>query len=68
MYDTLRPQVRLDEAGPSTPVNLTGLDRAPGAGDRFYVLDDIAKAREIAETRDFSSREQSLSGITTKAR
>ena len=66
MYDTLRPQVRLDEAGPSTPVNLTGLDRAPGAGDRFYVLDDIAKAREIAETRDFSSREQSLSGITTK--
>ena len=66
MYDTLRPQVRLDEAGPSTPVNLTGLDRAPGAGDRFYVLDDIAKAREIAETRDFSSREQSLSGITPK--
>jgi translation initiation factor IF-2 len=66
MYDTLRPNVRLEEAGPSTPVNLTGLDRAPGAGDRFYVLDDIAKAREIAETRDFSSREMSLSGITTK--
>ena len=66
MYDTLRPSVRLEEAGPSTPINLTGLDRAPGAGDRFYVLDDIAKAREIAETRDFSSREMSLSGITTK--
>jgi translation initiation factor IF-2 len=66
MYDTLRPNVRLEEAGPSTPVNLTGLDRAPGAGDRFYVLDDIAKAREIAETRDFSSREISLSGVTTK--
>ncbi|MEZ6105532.1 MAG: hypothetical protein R3B96_05315 [Pirellulaceae bacterium] len=66
MYDTLRPNERLEEAGPSTPVNLSGLDVAPGAGDRFYVVDDIAKAREIAETRSDRSREQSLSGITTK--
>ena len=32
----------VEEAGPSTPVNVTGLDIAPAAGDKFYVLDDIA--------------------------
>ncbi len=29
------------------PVNVTGLDQAPAAGDKFYVLDDISHAREI---------------------
>ena len=66
MYDTLRPNRKLDEAGPSTPINLTGLDIAPEAGDKFYVLDDIAQAREIAASRETRSRQQSLSGITTK--
>ncbi|MCP4477330.1 MAG: translation initiation factor IF-2 [Planctomycetaceae bacterium] len=51
MHDTLRPKKKLKEAEPSTPVNLTGLDVAPGAGDKFYVVDDVAKAREIAATR-----------------
>jgi translation initiation factor IF-2 len=51
MYDTLRPNVRVDSAGPSVPVNLAGLDVPPAAGERFYVLDDIAKARSIAEQR-----------------
>ena len=31
MYDTLNPNERLDEAGPSTPVNVTGLNVPPGA-------------------------------------
>ncbi|MEM9411161.1 MAG: translation initiation factor IF-2 [Planctomycetota bacterium] len=66
MYDTLRGNVKMEEAGPSTPINLTGLDIAPGAGDKFYVLDDIAKAREIAASRENESRQQSLSGFTTK--
>ncbi|QDV62780.1 translation initiation factor IF-2 [Crateriforma conspicua] len=56
----------ITEAGPSTPVSLTGLDQPPGAGDRFHVLDDISKAREIASQRAESSSRQSLSGITTK--
>ncbi|HEX3726077.1 MAG TPA: translation initiation factor IF-2, partial [Pirellulales bacterium] len=56
MYDTLRPQVLHDEAGPSTPVNVTGFNVAPGAGERFYVLSDIATAREIAEQREGKSR------------
>ncbi len=53
-------------AGPSTPVNVTGLDLAPAAGDRFHVLNDITQAREIAGNRaDIISREN-LSGNTTK--
>ena len=66
MYDTLKPNMRLESAEPSTPVNITGFDIAPEAGEAFYVLDDIAKAREIAESRNFRSREASLSGSTTK--
>ncbi len=65
MNDTLTGE-NIKEAGPSTPVNLIGLDKAPGAGDRFHVLDDIAQAREIAATRADASSRQSLSGITTK--
>jgi translation initiation factor IF-2 len=48
MHDTLRPHVTFREAGPSTPINATGLDVAPSAGDRFYVVEDIALARQIA--------------------
>ena len=66
MYDTLNPSVQLKTAGPSVPVNITGLDTAPGAGDRFYVLDNIGEARELAETREGHSRAQSLSGTSPK--
>ncbi len=56
MYDTLDAHVTYREAGPSTPVNLTGLNVAPGAGERFYVLDDVGLARQIAEEREGQSR------------
>ncbi|TWT42505.1 translation initiation factor IF-2 [Botrimarina hoheduenensis] len=60
MLDPLSPRTRLEEAGPSVPVNLTGLDIAPSAGARLYVLDDIAEAREIAETRGKSQHNEYL--------
>lgn len=60
MYDTLNDRRRIDEAGPSIPVNITGLDSAPSAGSRFYVLDDIAKAREIALSRAQNERSTML--------
>jgi translation initiation factor IF-2 len=60
MYDTLDDSRRLSEAGPSVPVNITGLDIAPSAGSRLYVLDDIGRAREIAQTRMEQERTQSL--------
>jgi translation initiation factor IF-2 len=66
MYDTLRPGVQVKDAGPSTPVNITGLDTAPAAGDPMYVLQDISQAREIAATRETQSRQQSLSSHTVK--
>ena len=62
MYDTMRPTERVDEAGPSTPVRISGLDVPPNAGDKFYVLNDIAQARGIAERRAAISHEQGLTG------
>ena len=47
----------LDEAGPSVPVEVTGLSEIPEAGDRFYVLDDLDQAREIASNRAQAARE-----------
>jgi translation initiation factor IF-2 len=60
MYDTLDSSKRLEEAGPSIPVNITGFDEAPSAGSRFYVLDDIARAREIAAARAKEERSMAL--------
>ena len=60
MYDTLDENRRVTSAGPSEPVNITGLDVAPSAGSRFYVLDDIARAREIAGDRAEQERAMAL--------
>jgi translation initiation factor IF-2 len=65
MYDTLDLNRHVNSAGPSTPVNVTGFDAVPAAGDRFYVLDDIVKAREIASSRSDRSRQTTLAGGTT---
>jgi translation initiation factor IF-2 len=62
IYDTLDPRKTYQEVGPSTPVNVTGLDVAPGAGDHFHVLEDIAAARSIAEQRAAQTRKQALGG------
>ena len=49
-------QTRRPKPGPACPSNITGFDVAPGAGEHFYVLDDIAQAREIAESRAADER------------
>ena len=41
----------LESAPPSTPVEITGLNDLPEAGDRLYALDDAAQAKQIAEER-----------------
>jgi translation initiation factor IF-2 len=66
MYNTLRTNRKVKDAGPSVPVNITGLDSPPQAGDKFYVMEDIAEARDVAFNRGQLSREQSLSGISTR--
>jgi len=60
MYDTLDPSKQLTEAGPSMPVDLTGLDTAPAAGRRFYVLSDVAEARDFALQRGVEERRNVL--------
>jgi translation initiation factor IF-2 len=52
---------KVPEAGPSLPVFVTGLDVAPGAGERFQVVDSIAMAREVASKRADIRRQSSLS-------
>ncbi|HEY2420908.1 MAG TPA: translation initiation factor IF-2 [Neobacillus sp.] len=42
---------RVKEAGPSTPVEITGLSDVPQAGDRFVVFEDEKTARHIGEAR-----------------
>ncbi len=52
----------LDEAGPSTPVEVTGLDEVPQAGDRFCVVSDLERARLVSEERRVGARAESLAG------
>jgi len=51
---------RLEEAGPSIPVSVLGLDGAPQAGDKFNVLDDEREAKHLAAKRGQLQREQSV--------
>ncbi|WP_339674453.1 translation initiation factor IF-2 [uncultured Gimesia sp.] len=58
MYDDLDQQI--EEAPPSTPVKVTGLDSVPGAGDHFVVVETIDQARELAEERRHEGRADTL--------
>ncbi len=52
--------VRITEAGPATPVQLTGFDEMPQAGDKIRVATDEKAAKEIANQRQQIRREQAL--------
>jgi translation initiation factor IF-2 len=54
------------EAGPSTPVEVTGFDDLPGAGDLFQILEDESKARSIATYRQHEKRQRELAKTPTK--
>jgi translation initiation factor IF-2 len=54
MYNDLGRSIT--EAGPSTPVKITGLDDVPEADDPFYAVEDVGTAREIAEKRKVTVR------------
>ena len=56
--------VTVKEAGPSTPVEILGLDTAPSAGDDFVVLTDERKAREVAQFRAEKERQEKLARHT----
>ncbi len=48
---------QIQQAGPSSPVEVIGLDTVPGSGDKFYVLDDANEARDIADNRKMTDRQ-----------
>ncbi len=54
---------RIEEAIPSTPVQILGFDGVPQAGDSFIVMDSEQEAREIATTRQQIKREQDFKRI-----
>ncbi len=58
MSNELGQQVQ--EVGPSSPVEILGLDAAPSAGDDFMVVADERKAREVAEFRAERERKDRL--------
>ncbi len=51
---------RIEEAGPSEPALILGLNGAPQAGDTFNVMETDQEARNIAARREQLQREQSL--------
>jgi len=51
---------KLESAGPSTPVQILGLNGAPMAGDKFNVMDSDHEARTLANKRQQLLREQEL--------
>lgn len=49
---------RLNEAGPSTPVEIAGLADVPAAGDSFHAVEDERMARELAAQRIESAKQE----------
>jgi translation initiation factor IF-2 len=58
MFDDRGKRVR--RAGPSTPVEILGLEDVPEAGDTFMVVEDEKAARQLAEQRQVQRRFESL--------
>ncbi len=58
MYDGTGEKI--NQAGPSTPVQVLGLDGAPQAGEKFQVMETDREAREVANKRSQILREQSI--------
>lgn len=58
---------RIKQAGPSTPVEITGLQESPQAGDRFVAFDDEKTARAVGEeraSRALQQRRQANQAVT----
>ncbi len=53
---------QVDEAGPSSPVEILGLNAAPEAGDQFAVVESESRAREITEYRERKLRDVRAAG------
>lgn len=57
---------RVMSAGPAKPVEILGLSGVPHAGERFYVIADEKKARDIVSARQMEAEKKKLAGKTSK--
>ncbi|MDP2980478.1 MAG: translation initiation factor IF-2 [Candidatus Omnitrophota bacterium] len=57
---------RVMSAGPVKPVEILGLSGVPHAGERFYVIADEKKARDIVASRQMEAVKKKLAGKTSK--
>ena len=56
--------VEIESAGPSTPVEITGLTEVPTAGDIFEAVEDDRLARELADKRTTEAKEKQFAAYT----
>lgn len=56
---------KLENAGPSTPIEIIGLDEVPEAGDIFYSVSDEKTARHLISKRRSEQREQTIGAART---
>lgn len=54
---------RVESAGPSTPAEVIGFSNVPLAGDRFVVLEEERKARQISELRQAKQRSTEMASM-----
>ena len=62
MTDDRGKQVR--EAGPATPLEISGIDEVPDAGDKFFITDSLKKAEDVALQYRETERQQTLASKT----
>ncbi len=55
---------RVPDAGPATPLELSGIDLVPDAGDKFFVTDSLKRAEEVALQYRETERQQTLASKT----
>jgi len=56
--------IEIESAGPSTPVEITGLTEVPTAGDIFEAVEDERLARELADKRTTEAKEKQFAAYT----
>ncbi len=56
---------KLEAAGPSCPVGVTGFSNVPDAGDDFFVMESEAQAREVAQNRAEKSAAKEVRSLAT---
>ncbi len=54
----------ITEAGPSTPLELSGIDIVPDAGDKFYITDSLGQAEQVAKQYREKERNKQLASKT----